>query len=87
MKRVLVNIVCYPDKIENIQELLPQEMEVGNKWKAEGLLEQLYMKQDRSGVYMVFKDVDEFQVKQLIPTLPLFNYFEKVDYSSLERMF
>lgn len=45
------------------------------------------MKQDRSGVALVFKNVDDNEVKQLIPTLPLSKYFESVEYSSLDKMF
>lgn len=87
MKRILVNIVSHTDKIPDIEQLLPLESETVGKWKAEGVLEHLFLKQDKSGVYLVFKDVEEADVQKLIPTLPLSKFFEKIEYSVLDKPF
>ena len=87
MKRVQVNIVNYLDKIDNLEEILPKEFAVAIEWREQGILENLFVKDDRTGAVLVFKDIDVARVKELIPTLPLFPYFDKVDYLVLEKQF
>ncbi|OQP60045.1 hypothetical protein A3860_35330 [Niastella vici] len=87
MKRVQVNIINYLNKITNLQELMPKEFAVVGQWKEQGILEHLYVKDDNTGAFLVFKDTDEARVKELISTLPMFKYFDNVVYSSTEMQF
>ena len=87
MKRVQVNIINYLDKIANLEEMLPKEFAVAMGWKEQGILEYLFIKDNRTGAVLVFKDVEESKVKELIPTLPLFSHFDKVEYSVLDKQF
>lgn len=87
MKRVQVNVINYLDRIVNLDELLPKEFAVAMGWKEQGILEHLFIKENRTGAVLVFKDIDEDRAKELVPTLPLFPYFKQVEYSTLEKQF
>ncbi|WP_326984274.1 hypothetical protein VUJ46_07005 [Chryseobacterium sp. MYb264] len=87
MKTVLVNIVVFANKIENLQELLPKEFAAVEQWKKEDVIEHLFMKEDKDGVILILKHVDIEKAKELVSKLPLFPYFEKIEYTSLEKQF
>lgn len=54
---------------ENISK---HEREVVAQWKKEGFLEQLFLRPARNGAVMIFKDLDEEKVNQLMTTLPFY---------------
>ena len=87
MNRVFVYITSDLSNVPNLEQLLQEEHAVGGKWKAEGILEHLFVKEKAKGAVLVFKDVDVETVKLLIPTLPLSGYFVKVDYLLFEKTF
>jgi hypothetical protein len=47
----------------------------------------LYLREARNGAILVFKDVDEEQVKALMETLPFFKIKKSVEYYNLIQQF
>ena len=43
----------------NFPEILKHEQEIVAKWKAEGILEHLFLRQNKNGAVLIFKDVTE----------------------------
>jgi hypothetical protein len=87
MNRVFVDITSDLSNVPNLEQLLQEEHAVVGKWKADGTMEHLFIKEKAKGAVLVFKDVDVETVKLLIPTLPLSGYFVKVDYLLFEKTF
>ena len=72
---------------ENFQEILKHEQEVIAKWKEEGILEHLFLRQTRNGAVLIFKNVDEDKVKELMATLPLYKLKKSIEYLNLIKQF
>ncbi|MFM2135447.1 MAG: hypothetical protein RL021_847 [Bacteroidota bacterium] len=73
MNRVLVILTIDTDNLPvNFQEILKHEREVVAQWKKEGFLEQLFLRPAKNGAVMIFKDLDEEKVRQLMTTLPFY---------------
>lgn len=73
MNRILVILTIDIENLpENFPQILQQEREVVASWKKEGLLEQLFLRPTKNGAVMIFKDVDEEKVQQLMSTLPFY---------------
>ena len=72
---------------ENFQEILKHEQEVVAKWKAEGILEHLFLRQTRNGAVLIFKDLDEDQVKAKMEELPFYKLKKSVEYLNLIQQF
>ena len=87
MKMIHANITNYLDKVPNLQDILPKESAVVTGWKNQGILAHMFLKSDRSGAILVFNNIDETRAKELVKTLPLFQYFDKVEYSILDKQF
>jgi hypothetical protein len=87
MNRVFVAITNDLSNVPNLEQLLQEEHAVGSKWKAEGILEHLFVKENAKGAVLVFKDVDVETIKLLIPKLPLSKHFKEVEYSVLDKQF
>lgn len=71
----------------NFQEIIKHEQEVVAKWKEEGILESLFLRQGRNGAVLIFKGVDEEKVKKLMMTLPLYPLRKSVEYFGLIKQF
>lgn len=71
----------------NFEEIIKHEQEVVAKWKAEGILEHLFLRQGRNGAVLVFKGLDEVKVKELMETLPLYQLKKHVEYLNLIKQF
>lgn len=71
----------------NFQEIIKHEQEVVAKWKAEGILENLFLRQTKNGAVLIFKDIDEPKVKELVETLPLYKLKKSVEYFALIKQF
>jgi muconolactone D-isomerase len=71
----------------NFQEIIKHEQEVVAQWKAEGILEHLFLRQGRNGAVLIFKDIDEQRAKELMQTLPLYALMKSVEYYSLMKQF
>lgn len=87
MKRVIVNITDDLTNVPNLEELTHQEHALAGKWKQEGILENLLIKEANNGAVLIMKNVDEAKAKTLIESFPLFPYFEKVDYILVDQKF
>ncbi|MEY3198324.1 MAG: hypothetical protein RJA13_282 [Bacteroidota bacterium] len=72
---------------DNFQEILKQEQEIVAKWKADGYLEHLYLREGRNGAVLIFKDVDDAQVKELIQQLPFYALSKSIEYLNLIMQF
>jgi len=71
----------------NFQEILEHEKAVVGQWKAEGILEHLFLRQGRNGAVLIFKDLDEAAVKERMEQLPLMKLKKSVEYFSLMQQF
>ena len=71
----------------NFSEILKQEQEVVAKWKEQGILEHLFLREARNGAVLIFKDVEEQQVKELMQTLPFYKLKKSVEYFNLIQQF
>ncbi|NBX63976.1 MAG: hypothetical protein EBT66_03320 [Bacteroidetes bacterium] len=72
---------------DNFQEIIKHEQEVISAWKAEGLIEHLFLRPTRNGAVIVFKDVDEARAKELMESLPLYQFVLSVEYFPLMKQF
>lgn len=70
----------------NFQEIIQHEKEVVAKWKEEGILEHLFLRQG-NGAVLIFKGVDEIKAKELMETLPLYKLKKSVEYLNLVKQF
>lgn len=88
MNRIQVILTIDTDNLpSNFQEILKHEQEVIAKWKDEGILEHLFLRQGKNGAVLIFKDVDEAKSRELMETLPLFKIKKSVEYFALIQQF
>ena len=81
MRRIIVDIVNYLDKLPNYQELMPQEFAISTSWIQEGVVEHRFIKENKTGSILIFKDIEESEVRRMISSLPMYSNFDKVEYS------
>jgi len=73
MNRILVILTIDTDNLpDNFPQILQQERAVVTQWKKEGFLEQLFLRPTKNGAVLIFKDIDEEKVNQLMTTLPFY---------------
>ena len=73
MNRILVILTINTDNLpEKFQEIIKHERAVVAKWKEAGFLDQLFLRQTKNGAVLIFKDIDEAKVNELMLTLPLY---------------
>ncbi|MEI8087171.1 MAG: hypothetical protein WCG93_13255 [Paludibacter sp.] len=73
MNRILVILTIDTENLPgNFQQIIQQEREVVAQWKQEGFLDQLFLRPTKNGAVLIFKDLDEEKVYQLMTTLPLY---------------
>ncbi len=73
MNRILVILTIDTDNLpDNFPQILQQERAVVAQWKKEGFLEQLFLRPTKNGAVLIFKDIDEEKVNQLMTTLPFY---------------
>lgn len=88
MNRIQAILTIDTDHLpENFQEIIKHEQEVVAKWKAEGILESLFLRQGRNGAVLIFKDIDLERAKELMQTLPLYKLQKSVEYFALIKQF
>ena len=88
MNRIQVILTIDTDNLpDNFQEILKHEQEVVAQWKTEGILDHLFLRQARNGAILIFKDVDEAKVKELVESLPFFKIKRSVEYYNLIKQF
>ncbi|MDI1355970.1 MAG: hypothetical protein PSX36_13695 [bacterium] len=88
MKRIQAILSLDMDNIPaNFQEILTHEKEVVAQWKEEGFLEHLFLRQNKNGAVLIFKDIDEEKAKELMQKLPLYQLKKSVEYLNLIQQF
>jgi hypothetical protein len=88
MNRIQAILTIDTDNLpDNFQEILIHEKEVVAQWKAEGFLEHLFLRQNKNGAVLIFKDVDEEKAKELMEKLPLYQLKKSVEYLNLIQQF
>ena len=88
MNRIQVILTLDMENLpENFQEILKQEQEVVAKWKEQGFLEHLFLRQSKNGAVLVFKEIDEEKVTALMETLPFYQLKKSVEYYNLIQQF
>jgi muconolactone D-isomerase len=70
-------------KSEELTEVLKHEREVIEQWKQAGYIHDMYLRQTKNGAVILFKELDENKVQDLISSLPLFPYLKPVEYLGL----
>lgn len=85
MNRILVTTFLKND--ERIAEVMSAEYEMTNSWRDAGIVEHLFAKENNGGGVVVFNETDIGKVKQLMAELPLFPYFDKVEYLPLDKVY
>ena len=84
MKRILVILTIETDNLpNNFPEIIKHEREVVAKWKEEGFLDQLFLRQSKNDAILIFKDIDETKVNELMITLPLYQFKKSIEILSL----
>ena len=70
MKQIQVILTLDMDNIpSNFNEILVEEQKVVAQWKEEGILEHLFLREERNGAILIFKNLDEDQVKSYMEKL------------------
>ena len=72
---------------DNFQEILKQEQEMVAQWRADGFLEHLYLREGRNGAVLIFKGVNDAQVKDLMQQLPFYKLSKSIEYLNLIMQF
>ena len=88
MNRVQVILTLDMENLpSNFPELLKQEQEVVANWKLQGFLEHLFLRQAKNGAVLIFKDMEDKEVKALMETLPFYKIKKSVEYFNLIQQF
>jgi muconolactone D-isomerase len=88
MNRIQAILTIDTDNLpSNFQEIIKHEQEVIAKWKEEGFLENLFLRQTKNGAVLIFKDIDEVRAKELMQELPLYRLKKSVEYYALIKQF
>jgi muconolactone D-isomerase len=88
MNRIQAILTIDTDNLpDNFQEIVKHEQEIIAKWKGEGVLDHFYLRQTRNGAVLIFKNIDEEKVKELVATLPLYKLKKTVEYLNLIKQF
>ena len=88
MNRIQAILTIDTDNLPaNFQEIIKHEQEVVAQWKEQGILESLYLRQTRNGAVLIFKDIDQAQVEELMTTLPLYPLRKSIEYFGLIKQF
>ena len=88
MNRVQVILTLDMENLpSNFSDILKQEQEVVAKWKEQGILEHLFLRQAKNGAVLIFKDIEDEQVKELMQTLPFYKLKKSIEYFNLIQQF
>jgi muconolactone D-isomerase len=72
---------------KNFSEILIKEQEVIEKWKTEGILDHLFLRETKNGAVLIFKGIEEREVKNLIESLPFYALRKNIEYYNLIKKF
>jgi hypothetical protein len=90
MNRILVLITLSDNGITTIKsnpELPKMEMEFVYRWKEQNILESFFISVIKKNAVLIFYNIDEAKVKELIKILPYFPYMANIEYHNLDKQF
>lgn len=88
MNKILAILTLDMENIpSNFQEILKHENAVVEEWKAEGILENLYLRNEKNGAILIFNDMNEEKAIELMKRLPLFALRKSIEYFALKKQF
>lgn len=88
MNRITVLITMHFDSSKgNFEELRQKEMTHIMSWKDNNIVDSFFIKSDKDGAMIVFKDIQMDDVVKKVEALPFFPYMEDVKYLSFDKVF
>jgi len=88
MNQVQVILTIDLDNLpDNFSEILIHEKEIIEKWKEEEILENLFLRPTKNGAILIFKNINEEEVKLKIKELPLYPLRKSIEFYSLIKQF
>ena len=88
MNRIAVIFTINTDNLPaNFQEILQHERQVVDQWTEAGYLDHMFLRQTKNGAVMLFKDLDEVKVMELMKTLPLYPLTKSIEMLPLIKQF
>lgn len=87
MNRIAVLITMHFDNAKgNFEELRQKEMTHVMRWKEDGILDSFFIKSDKDGAMIIFKDIQMEDVVKKVEALPFFPFMEEVVYLSFDKI-
>ena len=74
-------------KIENLQEIMPVEMQMAYDLRDKGIMDHLIVKDGLKGAYILYNLTDKKEVETLLKKFPLYPYFERIEMTLVEQSF
>jgi muconolactone D-isomerase len=71
----------------HFSEIVQREKEVVAQWKEQGILEHLFLRPTKNGAILIFKNMDEHGVRELVKTLPLYELKIAEEYIPMMQQF
>lgn len=71
----------------NFSEIIKHEQEVLAQWKNDGVVEHLFLRNTKNGAVIIFKNIDEEKAKELMQTLPLYQFVKSIEYLHLMKQY
>lgn len=88
MSRIAVMITMHFDNSKgNFEELRQKEMTHVMSWKENNILDSFFIKSDKDGAMIIFKDIQMQDVVKKVEALPFFPYMQEVKYLSYNKIF
>lgn len=88
MSKIAVLITMHFDNSKgNFEVLRQKEMTHVMSWKENEILDSFFIKSEKDGAMIIFKDVVMEDVIKKVEALPFFPYMEKVEYLSFDKVF
>lgn len=80
-------VITYPRKDDRIAGTMEAEYAMTNALRDQGVIEHLFAKENDGGGVVVFNADNVAAVRALVEKLPLFPFFEKVEYFPLKKIY
>ncbi|RXK48836.1 hypothetical protein [Aquirufa rosea] len=88
MNRIAVLITMHFDNSKgNFEELRQKEMAHIMNWKENELLDGFFIKSDKDGAMIIFKNIPLQDVVKKVEALPFYPYMQEVRYLNFDKIF
>lgn len=88
MNRIAVLITMHFDHSKgNFEELRQKEMTHIKSWKENESLDSFFIKSEKDGAMIIFKNITIEEVVKKVEALPFFPFMEEVKYLSFDKVF